>query len=89
MLAFQRGDLVTFALTYGPDADWVRNVIAAGACRFESGPRILELREPRLYRDPGRRAVPRSVRVVLRAIRVADFLEARLETEERRPSAPP
>ncbi len=88
MLAFRRGGRLTFALTYGPKADWVRNVLAADGCVFETGDRRLALREPRLFRDPGRSAVPRPVRVALRAMRVADFLEARVETEERRLSAP-
>jgi len=30
--AFRRDGVVLIALTYGPEADWVRNVIAAGGC---------------------------------------------------------
>lgn len=68
---------VTFALTYGPGANWVRNAVAAGRFwyRTRTGG-IVELVEPRVYRDPARAAMPRLVRPVLRALRVNDFLEA-------------
>src|SRR5438067_10429683 len=33
--AFPHGDDLVFALTYGPSADWVRNVIAARTCRVK------------------------------------------------------
>ncbi len=36
------------ALTYGPDSDWVRNVLAAGGCRLETRGRTLHLTRPRL-----------------------------------------
>ena len=35
--AFRSGDTVTFALTYGPKVDWLRNVRAAGGCRVRLG----------------------------------------------------
>jgi len=87
-LAFRRGDRLTFALTYGPTTDWARNVEAAGGCHFESRTASLQLPGPRRYRDPARRAVPAPVRFALRAVGAADFLEMRVETEERRLSAP-
>ncbi|HEY0583951.1 MAG TPA: nitroreductase family deazaflavin-dependent oxidoreductase [Chloroflexota bacterium] len=31
--AFPRGSDLVIALTYGPGADWVRNVLSAGRCR--------------------------------------------------------
>jgi len=75
MLAFRTDDRVTFALTYGPRADWVRNVLAAGGCRFETARDEVELVGPRLYRDPRRRAVPAGVRLVLRVLATDEFLE--------------
>ena len=89
VLAFRRADRLTFALTYGPATDWARNVEAAGGCRFESRAQVLELMDPRVYRDPARRAVPGPVRIALRALGAEDFLELRVKTEERRLSAPP
>ncbi|MFG1711043.1 nitroreductase family deazaflavin-dependent oxidoreductase [Nonomuraea sp. M3C6] len=32
---FRRPDGYVAALTYGPDRDWVKNVIAAGGCELE------------------------------------------------------
>jgi deazaflavin-dependent oxidoreductase (nitroreductase family) len=33
--AFPRGSDLVIALTYGPGADWVRNVLSAGMCRVK------------------------------------------------------
>jgi deazaflavin-dependent oxidoreductase (nitroreductase family) len=32
---FRRGDDYFFALTYGSDVDWLRNILAAGQCELE------------------------------------------------------
>lgn len=71
---FRRGDSIVIALTYGPDRDWVRNVMAAGGCEVETRGRVLQLREPRLVTDTHRSLVPAPVRLVLRAIDVTHFL---------------
>lgn len=71
---FRRGDSIVIALTYGPDRDWVRNVMAAGGCEVETRGRVLQLREPRLVTDTHRRLVPAPVRPILRAIGVTQFL---------------
>jgi deazaflavin-dependent oxidoreductase (nitroreductase family) len=63
------------ALTYGPEADWVRNVLASGGCRLETRGRTLRLTRPRLVHDERRRLVPPPVRVILGLIRAYDFLE--------------
>jgi deazaflavin-dependent oxidoreductase (nitroreductase family) len=75
MLAFPHGDRVVFALTYGPDAQWVRNVLARGACEFETRQGARHLVDPRLVRDRDRRLVPSIVRPMLGWIRAYDFLE--------------
>jgi len=72
---FRRGDAYVIALTYGADAQWVRNVLANGGCALVTRGRRLELTQPRLFHDPGRRAMPRPVRVALRLLDVTDFLE--------------
>jgi deazaflavin-dependent oxidoreductase (nitroreductase family) len=71
---FRRGDSVVIALTYGPDRDWVRNVMAAGGCEVEARRRVLHLKDPRLVTDTHRSLVPAPVRPVLRAIDVTQFL---------------
>jgi deazaflavin-dependent oxidoreductase (nitroreductase family) len=76
--AFRRGDTLTFALTYGPGSEWVRNVLAAGGCTARIGGETLRLIDPRLIHDEQRRAVPPFVRLVLRVLGAADFLELRV-----------
>ncbi|NMH99721.1 nitroreductase family deazaflavin-dependent oxidoreductase [Pseudonocardia acidicola] len=66
------------ALTYGPGADWVRNVAAAGGCVLHTGRRHLHLTEPRVFHDESRRDTPLVVRRILGLTGVADFLELRL-----------
>lgn len=64
-----------FALTYGRDADWVRNVMAAGACDMVHRGRMVHLVAPALLHDPDRRHVPPVVRTILGAIEADDFLQ--------------
>lgn len=82
MMAFQSGDQrhLTFALTYGPQAEWVRNALAAGDLTFNSRwSGRLHLVAPHVIHDPKRRAMPRVVRSVLGVMHVDDFLEATID----------
>jgi deazaflavin-dependent oxidoreductase (nitroreductase family) len=74
---FHRDGDYVFALTYGRDVDWVRNVLAAGGCDVQVRGRHMRLVEPTLVRDPARRLVPSPVRLGLRVLRVDDFLRMR------------
>jgi deazaflavin-dependent oxidoreductase (nitroreductase family) len=79
MMAFASDDgrRVTFALTYGPEANWVQNALAASSVDFVSrsaGRRHLV--RPRLVHDPARRAMPCLIRQALGVMNVDDFLEA-------------
>jgi deazaflavin-dependent oxidoreductase (nitroreductase family) len=78
---FRRGDRYVIALTYGSDADWVRNVLADGGCTLETRGRALRLSRPRLFQDESRYAVPAPARLILGLINVSDFLELALEHE--------
>jgi deazaflavin-dependent oxidoreductase (nitroreductase family) len=62
------------ALTYGPDSDWVKNVLAAGGCELERRGRTEHLTTPRLFHDESRGEVPPTVRPILGLLDVADFL---------------
>jgi deazaflavin-dependent oxidoreductase (nitroreductase family) len=76
--AFRRGpDRWVVALTYGPDVQWVRNVLAAGRCRMLVRGRWIGLVEPRRFRDPARSQVPVIVRWALTLLGVNWFLEMR------------
>jgi deazaflavin-dependent oxidoreductase (nitroreductase family) len=45
------------ALTYGPDTDWVKNVLAAGGCELRTRGRAVQLVCPRLFHDEARRNI--------------------------------
>jgi deazaflavin-dependent oxidoreductase (nitroreductase family) len=76
---FRRGDGYVFALTYGPDVDWVQNIVAAGGCRMRTRGRTVRLVHPQLVRDPSGRLVPLPIRSFLRFLRVTDYLVTRTE----------
>jgi deazaflavin-dependent oxidoreductase (nitroreductase family) len=78
---FRRGDRYIIALTYGSNADWVRNVQADGGCAIETRGRTLYLSRPRLFHDKSRHAVPAPVRLVLGLVNVNDFLELTVDNE--------
>jgi deazaflavin-dependent oxidoreductase (nitroreductase family) len=71
---FPAGDGYVLALTYGPDADWVKNVMAAGGCELRTRGQVVELGSPRLFHDESRSGIRPLERQVLRALNVADFL---------------
>jgi deazaflavin-dependent oxidoreductase (nitroreductase family) len=62
------------ALTYGPDTDWVKNVLAAGGCELLTGGHAVRLSAPRLYRDEQRRGIRPLERRILRLLDVTDFI---------------
>ena len=45
---FAAEDGYVLALTYGPDTDWVKNVLAAGGCELRTRGRAIRLVSPRL-----------------------------------------
>lgn len=71
---FQRDGHYVFALTYGRESDWVKNVLMAGDCQLETRRRTLRLTQPRIEHDEHRADLPALVRAVLRLTRVCDFL---------------
>jgi deazaflavin-dependent oxidoreductase (nitroreductase family) len=71
---FPAEDAYVFALTYGSDTDWVKNVLAAGGCELRTRGRTLRLVSPHLFHDQGRRGIRPVERQLLRIMGVADFL---------------
>ncbi|GAA5173079.1 nitroreductase family deazaflavin-dependent oxidoreductase [Amycolatopsis dongchuanensis] len=61
-------------LTYGPDTDWVRNVLAAGACELEIGGGVVKLTNPRVVRDERRTVAPAAQRFFLALTGMTEFL---------------
>ncbi len=66
-----------FALTYGSDVQWVKNVVAAGEATLEVRRRRVRLVDPELVVDPARRLMPPVVRQALGLMRVSEFLRMR------------
>ena len=62
------------ALTYGREAEWARNVLAAGACELIVRGRRGRMEAPEILHDESCRLVPRWIRPMLRLLRVDDFL---------------
>lgn len=88
MLSFRHGDRLVFALTYGPRAQWVQNVLATGECVFEMRSGTTRLDEPRLLYDPDCRLVPAKVGWILGRLKAYDFLEMRIISETAHSAVP-
>jgi deazaflavin-dependent oxidoreductase (nitroreductase family) len=72
---FRGGDGYRIALTYGPDIDWVRNVMAAGGCALIHLRRQIGLSNPRIISDPTCQWAPPVVRQVLRAAHATQYMQ--------------
>lgn len=66
------------ALTYGSDSQWVRNVLAAGEAQIVTRGKKYRVVDPRLVHDKSLQHVPWPIRLMLRAVRVEDFVELRI-----------
>ena len=86
MNLFRRGQHMVFALTYGPDVQWVKNIVAAGGCDVRTLGRDVRLVEPELFTDRACREVPFVIRPFLRFMRVTEFLRMRIDSPKREPS---
>jgi len=67
------GDYV-ITLPYGPRADWVKNVRAAGGCDLAVGGRRVHLTAPRVFLDDGSVHIPKVLRMVLSRLKVKEFI---------------
>lgn len=74
---FRRGEDFLFALTYGEDASWVKNVLAAGGCSIRTRRHVVSLTDPVLYVDPDQSDIPAPASWVLHLIAVEHFLRMR------------
>jgi deazaflavin-dependent oxidoreductase (nitroreductase family) len=90
LMAFVDGDTVTIALTYGPQVQWLKNVIAAGGCRMRLRGERLTLGPPhRLDVEQGLARMPNPQRVALRRlIHCRDYVELPVLAREPDLTAP-
>jgi deazaflavin-dependent oxidoreductase (nitroreductase family) len=71
---FRTGDGFAVALTYGRDAEWVRNVSAAGGAVIRSRGKTVPVSHPRIVQDESRSYAPAFVRLILARVHVDEFL---------------
>jgi len=71
---FRHGGDYLVTLPYGPKADWVRNVMAAGGCELEVRGRLIRLGQPKLVTDDGTAPIPRVVRRILSRLDAKQYL---------------
>jgi deazaflavin-dependent oxidoreductase (nitroreductase family) len=76
---FTRADGFVIALTYGTQSDWVRNVVATGACELLTRGGRYRLTNPEIVHDETRDDAPRFARPILRLIGAADFMRLRID----------
>lgn len=85
---FRHSDGYVVALTYGADADWVKNVLTAGVCDLITHGRRARVVVSRIQHDEQLLPVPAIVRPILRLIHVADFLHLSSPQPEHEASLP-
>jgi deazaflavin-dependent oxidoreductase (nitroreductase family) len=69
------GDRYVISLPYGPNSDWVRNVLAADGCDLQIRTSRVHLKAPRLFVDPQLKDLPTLVKPLLRRAKAFDFIE--------------
>ena len=74
IFVLRRGDDYVFALTYGSESHWVKNILAAGGSEMRVRGRDLRLVEPEVFVDETRRLMPLPYRLAGRAVLVTEFL---------------
>lgn len=85
LVAFRADAGFVFTPTYGPDADWVRNVLAAGSFQFDKRGEIHDVQNARLItRDEAWPYLPRPIRLAMRLLAVRWYVRADSVREEHR-----
>jgi deazaflavin-dependent oxidoreductase (nitroreductase family) len=76
MMAFDGGDVVTIALTYGPKVDWLANLRSAGGGRMHLRASLLTLGAPRdLPEAEGLSRMPQPPRAMLPRLGCHEYVE--------------
>jgi deazaflavin-dependent oxidoreductase (nitroreductase family) len=70
VLAAVDGDRIAIGLLYGSDAQWVRNLLAAGGGEVVRRGRRRRLANPRIVRDARAEPLPRAARLAVRHVPV-------------------
>jgi deazaflavin-dependent oxidoreductase (nitroreductase family) len=78
MNVFKRDNTYVFALTYGSEVQWVKNVQAAGGCVIRTRGRDVRLLDPEIFVDATRHLMPLPVRVILGLNDVSEFMRMQI-----------
>ncbi|MGV9869165.1 nitroreductase family deazaflavin-dependent oxidoreductase [Rhodococcus koreensis] len=65
------------SLDYGPDSDWVQNVVAQGGCSLVTRGRIVVLVAPQVIHDPKANWAPPAARRILAMVGSGYYLQLR------------
>lgn len=79
MNVFKAANRFLIALTYGPNAEWVKNVLAAGHAQLESRGVRYQLTEPSVIQDATRQRFPPLVRTVLWIVGTDHFMQLSID----------
>ncbi len=74
VMRFRRGSEYVLCLVYGPNSEWVKNVLAQGGAQIRIRRRTTRLTDPEVVVDPSRRLLPRYARPLMRLLRVRGFM---------------
>ena len=74
VLVVRRGDDYVIGLWYGSEAQWVKNVRAAGRCELRTRQRDYQLVDPVLVQDGGRSLLPLPLRLGAKVLRLSECL---------------
>jgi deazaflavin-dependent oxidoreductase (nitroreductase family) len=76
--AFRTDSGYIIALTYGPESDWVKNVLAAGSCELQTKGRWVRLSDPRIETDQDKGWAPLPVKLILGLVHAPQYLRLSL-----------
>ncbi|WP_242888570.1 nitroreductase family deazaflavin-dependent oxidoreductase [Actinomadura litoris] len=71
---FRRDGVYVLPMPYGPDCDWVRNVVAAGGCELRTRGRRVKLADPHVIIDERQHDIPAHIRFVLLRLGIKHFM---------------
>jgi deazaflavin-dependent oxidoreductase (nitroreductase family) len=71
---FRHEGAYVITLPYGPKADWVKNIRAAGGCELLVRGKRVQVADPVLFADDGTVRIRRVLRLALSLMRVREFI---------------
>jgi deazaflavin-dependent oxidoreductase (nitroreductase family) len=72
---FRTSNGFIIALTYSSHSEWVKNVLATAGCELKTRGKRYQLSTPKVVRDLTRKRFPFPVRLVLKIVGAAEYIE--------------